>query len=48
MYVHIHTELEELLDLLPAVKDWERKLERKLAALRNRVKRVQVHLNPNP
>jgi len=28
-----NAELEELLDLLPAVKDWERKLERKVWCL---------------
>jgi hypothetical protein len=39
---YVYTELEELLDLLPAVRDWERKLERKQAALRNRLKRVQA------
>ena len=37
-----NAELEELLDLLPAVKDWERKLERKASALRQRLKRVQA------
>lgn len=37
-----NAELEELLDLLPAVKDWERKLERKASALRHELKRVQA------
>ena len=35
-------QLKELLDLLPAVKDWERKLERKGSNLRHRLKRLQV------